>query len=122
MFVNENDHYKLILKTINLSEDGGKIIGDITSTQKDNEVFKIHTFFPDGGNLQATHYISYSDDEFFLKRTLYETSNWRENNDVYICNIEQNILLKTLNSPGGFENFKRIPSEEDRDRLCTKNK
>jgi len=120
LFVNKNNQYNLILETINLSEDGGKIIGDIIATSKGDEVFKIHTYFPDRGNLQATHFISYTNNKWLLKRTIYETSSLTESEDTYICDVAQNIPLEELNTANGFEEFKQMPNEVDRDKLCIK--
>ncbi len=44
-FVNKEREYQMMLKSINFSEDGGRIIGDIKKVENGNECMKIHTFF-----------------------------------------------------------------------------
>ncbi|WP_438710513.1 hypothetical protein ACSTS3_16750 [Aquimarina muelleri] len=117
LFIKKNGKYILKLETVNLSEDGGKIIGDILPLDSKDEVFKIHTFFPKG-NLQAHHFISYDQGNWILKRTIYETSNWRKSDTVYLCEVKQNILLKDLKNNSGFKKFKHIPNEKYRDKVC----
>ncbi len=118
-FLNKNDNYELVLESINFSEDGGKIIGEIEATNNGNEVVKIHTYFPDGGIDKATYFISYAENSWMLNRTIFETSNWQEDHTKnYLCEVQQNIHLSKLNTQEGIKLLKQIPKVDVRANKC----
>ena len=118
-FINENDHFKLALKSINFTEDGGRIIKSIEPVKNKNTILKINTYFPDGETNAASYLIEFLDD-WYLSKTIYTISNWKENLLQYqICNINQNILLKSLNDVKNQRKVKNLPIDSERDRFCT---
>ncbi len=120
LYVRKDSDYELVFRGSNLTEDGGLVFRTITAEHNDNEVFSITTFFPDGGLLEAKHLISFSNNEWILKRTQYKTTNWQADpSKMYICNVTQNIKLSEfVNNSNGWEKMKNIPAEKDRDSLC----
>lgn len=120
-FKKDGDSYRNVLVSRNLTEDGGRIPGEIKQTAgdlKDDEVISIETFSPKGMDI-ATQYISYSGDEWNLSRTIYETSDWKNHgNVIYRCEVEQNIPMRDLSSEVGASRIRQLPEELDRDRLC----
>ena len=118
-YVNNGTNYQLALKSINFSEDGGNIIGDIKAETANDEVLSIFTYFPDGGHLTAKHFISFTNGDWYLNRTVYEVVNWHKDPaKKYICNINQKIRLRHLSDGSAWGLFKTIPKEKDRAKLC----
>ncbi len=118
LFIHHNEQYELVLKTTNLSQDGGLVIGDIFPENSNDDVFRIHTYFPDGGYFVADHYITYNNKNWTLDRTVYETNDWKEGDNIHVCTVNQGISLEALNKEEGQELVRYIPDEKDRDQLC----
>ncbi|RAV30770.1 tetratricopeptide repeat protein [Sinomicrobium soli] len=118
-FVNKEGEYQMMLKSINFSEDGGRIIGDIQKVENGNELMKIHTFFPDGGNDQAYYFVAYVDSDWILTKTRYINNYWQEDyTTTYICDVEQDIKMKVLIDSEQVKKIKQIPENSKRDSLC----
>ena len=117
-FIRENDKFKFALKSINFTEDGGRIIESIESSNNNETVLKINTFFPNGETNEASYYISY-DDDWYLSKTIFRISNWKENSLINkVCTISQNLLLRTLNKPENLSKIKNLPIEYEREKYC----
>lgn len=115
LFINNNNTYKLALKTINFSEDGGNQIIDI---KKDENGFVVITSFPDRGFFESHFFISFNNDRWILTNTIYKTeSSNQEDAFIYICDVKQNI---DMNDSASFEKLKSMPDESDRDKTCLK--
>jgi len=118
-FQKNKENYNFVIKTINFSEDGGRIIDDVLPTKDDNNVLKIKTFFPDGGLDLATYFIAFKNGKWKLQKTIYETRNWQKDaTKRYICEVKQDILLSELVNNKGVNRIKQIPNEEDREKKC----
>ncbi|WP_438712143.1 hypothetical protein ACSTS3_06875 [Aquimarina muelleri] len=117
LFINDNNTYRLGLKTSNFSEDGGNQITDI---KKDKKGFVIITSFLDRGFLQSHHYVSLIDNKWMLTHTIYKTqSSNKEDAFIYVCNVKQNI---DLSAPELINALKDIPDEVKRETVCVKEK
>lgn len=120
-FRSTSGSYVPVLISTNMTEDGGRILGDISQTStsaNDQEVVSIETFFPKGTDI-ATHFVSYSNNQWTLSRTVYRISDWREENEViYFCEVAQNIPMKDLVSDEQASRIRQPPSEEDRGTEC----
>ncbi|WP_407351826.1 hypothetical protein [Luteimonas sp. R10] len=113
--------YRTALVSTNLTEDGGRILGEIkqaTGDVEDGEVVSIETFFPKGMDV-ATHYISYSNNEWELSRTVYKVSDWKNReNVIYLCEVKQGIPMRDLVSEEVVSMVRQIPDESVRDQVC----
>lgn len=118
-FFQKNDNqYKLVLESINFSEDGGRLIDDISPVNNSNEVLSIATFFPKGIN-KALYYVVYKNNDWLLSKTVYTLGSWQEDHTKkQVCNVVQNIKLRTLTEENGFQQFQQIPIESKRQELC----
>ncbi|WP_268223558.1 hypothetical protein [Sinomicrobium oceani] len=117
-FVNKNGIYELALKSINFSEDGGRIIEEIRKQDK-KEVLQILTFFPDGGMDKAIYDVDYKDGDWILTNTRYITKYWQEDyKKTYICDVKQGLLMKELVHTEKAGQIKQIPDSGDRDSHC----
>ena len=120
-FLNNGTNYQFALKSSNFSEDGGNIIGEIRAETTNDEVLSIFTYFPDRGHLTAKHFISFTNGDWYLNRTVYEVVNWHKDpTRKYICNLDQKIKLRNLSASDGsaWGLFKTIPIEKNRAKLC----
>lgn len=123
IFISREGAFTRALVTTNLSEDGGRIFGDIYSAVSGSdfsgdEVFSIMNFFPKGEDV-ATHYVSYQGGGWYLSRTIYEVSDWRhEAARRYRCEVEQGISLQDLSVGSGLERVRQVPDEAIRDEAC----
>lgn len=115
--------YRKVLVSTNFTEDGGKVLGEIKQTPESaggKGIVSIGTFFPRGMDV-ATHYITYSDNEWWLSRTVYEVSDWRIPEDVaYRCEVVQKILMRNLVSDEAISMIRQIPDESIRDEVCAR--
>ena len=117
LFVNDNNTYKLALKTSNFSEDGGNQIVDI---KKNKQGFAILTAFPDRGFYEAHYYVSFTEGKWILTNTVYKTiSGNQEDSFIYVCDVKQGV---DISNPELLQNLKQIPEEVDRDKTCWKQK
>ena len=115
LFVNNDNNYKLALKTTNFSEDGGHQIKDIQQTK---EGFVIITHFPDRGFSESHHYISYANNRWVLTNTIYKTkSGLEEDAFIYVCDLKQGL---DLTSDKLLENLKQIPADAKKEQFCSK--
>lgn len=106
---------------MNLSQDGGNIIDSIYASQLNKGVLAIRTHFPDGGYLTATHYINYKNKDWTLTNTVYKIQQSTEKETtIYICDVDQNVLLKNLVQDEYAAKVKDLPYEELREKYCTK--
>lgn len=120
-FIKEKDSFQLRLRSVNLSQDGGNIIDSIYAPHANKGVLAIKTHFPDGGFLTATHYINYKNNDWTLTNTVYEMQESTEKNITpYTCDVLQNLLLKNLVKDEHAKKIKYLPSEETREKECTK--
>jgi hypothetical protein len=116
-FVKNSEEYKKVLESVNFSEDGGNIIKGIYPTNENDDVLILHTIFPDGGNLQAFHYVEYKrPNTWILNKTVFETTYWQDSK-TYVCDIVQNINLKEFVSGKGFKDLKHLPEHID-NKVC----
>lgn len=117
-FENKSGVYTLALKSIKFSEDGGRIIDDVVPDNDNDNVAIVKTFFPKGYDL-ASYYIVYDNNDWVLKKTIFENINWQNNPDViYICEAKQDIPMRQLLIPEIAANLKQIPDEADREHVC----
>lgn len=120
-FVRHNSAYTLRLRSINLTEDGGRVLGGIRqehSKKKDGDVLSIETYFPQGHDI-AKHYISYINEHWILSRTVYEVADWRDKSDaIYICEVEQGIPMELLVSESVASQLHQLPDEPLRQKEC----
>jgi len=119
-FLKEDNGYSLVVESINFSEDGGRVIGEISPVaDKNNEILKIHTYFPDGGNDQTSYIINFEKNDWILGKTIFEIGNWKSDyTKTYYCEVDQNITLNELTSEQGVQKLKHLPPESKRDDLC----
>ena len=111
-FINEKGNFKLSLKSINFTEDGGRILKSIEAITDNNNVLKINTYYPNGETNEASYYISYETD-WYLSRVVYITSNWKENSlKNQICAISKKSLLRNLNNERNGDSVKQPPKSE----------
>lgn len=122
-FRNDGNNYYRVLVSRNLTEDGGRILGEIKPTYgapDNNEIVAIETHFPKGMDV-ATHYISvsHSGNTWELSRTVYEISDWRHPNSVvHTCNVSQAIPMQELRSSEGMAKIHQLPDASTRDDVC----
>ncbi|WP_149193686.1 hypothetical protein [Luteimonas suaedae] len=121
-FRNTEKGCRKALVSTNLTEDGGRTLGKIKQESTNggrDEVLSMETYFPRGMDV-ATHYVSYSGNEWGLSRTVYEISDWRDRrNVVYRCEVEQSISMHELVSEEAVSRVRQIPDQSDRDHMCT---
>lgn len=119
-FIKDKESYKLSLKTINLSEEGGNTIDSIYAPDNNN-VLAISTYFPDKGHSKATHYINYENDTWVLTESVYETSHsTATDTTTYTCSVPQNLSMHKLMDPEYAQTIKHMPAEQQRDSVCKK--
>lgn len=119
-FVNRNGSFKLALTSINLTEDGGRILGGIRQAPsgKGSDVLSIETYFPQGHDI-ARHYVSFQNNQWILSRTEYEASDWRERPAlVYLCEVAQGIPVESLVSAENAPLVRQLPDESLRQKEC----
>ncbi|WP_299260240.1 hypothetical protein [uncultured Aquimarina sp.] len=117
LFINNNDTYKLALKTNNFSEDGGNQIVDI-KTEKNG--FVVSTTFPDKGFYEAYYYVSFRNDKWVLMNTIYKTiSGNQEDSLLYVCDVQQGIDMSNATL---LKNLKQMPDESNRAKTCLQQK
>ncbi len=120
-FLRDQSGFREVLKTSNLSEDGGRMfegIDPIATDHARSEVFTIKSA-SDKGQDVAEHYISYSDGGWTLSRTVYTVSDWREvGMRGYRCEVTQGIPMQDLALEGVRERVQKLPEADDRDDLC----
>ena len=115
VYFSENRKYKLQLKSINFSQDGGNQISEIKKT---NAGFVIKTNFPDRGFLECEYYIEYKENKWLLNNTVYKTkSSNQQNAFIYKCEVKQNL---DFSDPKLSAKVKAIPNEAEREKKCTK--
>lgn len=68
-------NFKLVLKTINFSADGGNQIADIKETEQG---FNIITLFPDRGSYEENYHIVSKNNTFFLKTLETFSTSWQD--------------------------------------------
>lgn len=108
--------YKLMLESINFSQDGGNIIGNIFN---EGNFIVINTFFPNGGDYQANYYINYKENTWFLDHVEYITNYWQDDyTKTYHCIVQQDLNMAKLVEEDYVENIKQIPEESKRKELC----
>ncbi len=111
----EKGEYKLQLKSINFSQDGGNQISEIKKT---NPGFVIKTNFLDRGFLECEYYIEYKDNKWVLTNTIYKTkSSNQQNAFIYKCDVKQNL---DFSDPNLSEKVNVIPNEAEREKKCSK--
>ncbi|UGU14790.1 hypothetical protein LS482_13925 [Sinomicrobium kalidii] len=118
-FVNKGGGYQMMLESINFSEDGGRIIGDIEKVEDNEELLRIHTFFPDGGTDEAYYYVTYINSKWILTKTRYINNYWQEDDaKTYVCDVIQGLNMKDLLNPEAAKMIKQIPDRSERERVC----
>lgn len=96
IFLGKNDmNFKLVLKTVNFSADGGNQISDITETEQG---FNITTLFPDKGSYEENYHIVFKNNTFILKTLETFSTSWQDGykETCTITNINFN-LSKSIN-------------------------
>ncbi|MGE8340654.1 MAG: hypothetical protein ACN6OI_06440 [Flavobacterium sp.] len=68
-------NFRLVLKTINFSADGGNQISDIIETE---EGFNITTLFPDRGSYEENYHIVFKNNTFILKTLETFSTSWQD--------------------------------------------
>jgi hypothetical protein len=68
-------NFRLVLKTINFSADGGNQISDIIETE---EGFNITTLFPDRGSYEENYHIVFKNNTFILKTLETFSTLWQD--------------------------------------------
>ncbi|GAA0872265.1 hypothetical protein GCM10009117_14120 [Gangjinia marincola] len=108
---------KLILKSINFSEDGGYTIDTIEPLDKDG-VLKIITYSA-GGDTFAEHYIDFINNRWMLTKTIYinEVSTEKETT-IYRCVIQQNLEMSELSNTEYAKKIKQLPAQDIRKEKC----
>jgi len=119
-FQKENNEYQLVVESINFSEDGGRIIDEISPIANEGkEILKIHTYFPAGGKAQADYFVSFEKNNWILSRIIFEIGDWKNDyTKTYSCEVHQNIILNELTSEQGINKLRHLPQESKRDELC----
>ena len=116
LFISKNNTYKLALKTINFSEDGGNQVVEI---KKHKNGFVIVTSFLDKGFFESHYFIAYKNERWILTNTIYKTKSSNEKKSfIYVCDVKQDIDFGSSN----WDNLKYMPDESSRDKKCTKEK
>lgn len=91
IFLGKNDmNFKLVLKTVNFSADGGNQISDITETEQG---FNITTLFPDKGSYEENYQIVFKNNTFILKTLETFSTSWQDGykETCTIANIDFNM-------------------------------
>lgn len=91
IFLGKNDmNFKLVLKTVNFSVDGGNQISDITETEQG---FNITTLFPDKGSYEENYHIVFKNNTFILKTLETFSTSWQDGykETCTIANIDFNM-------------------------------
>jgi tetratricopeptide (TPR) repeat protein len=118
-FIKKETGYVNVLKSINFSQDGGHVIGDIKPSSQGNNILVIRTYFDGSGGDEAFYFISNSDHKWVLSKTVYRTSSWQEDpTKVFYCEVSQNLDLKSLVTDEGAGKIRQIPEENRRDKVC----
>jgi len=88
-------NFKLVLKTVNFSADGGNQISDIKETEQG---FNIVTLFPDRGSYEENYHIVFKNNTFILKTLQTFSTSWQNHykETCTITNIDFN-LNKSMN-------------------------
>lgn len=83
-------NFKLVLKTVNFSADGGNQISDIAETEQG---FNIVTLFPDRGSYEENYHIAFKDNTFILKTLETFSTSWQDGykETCTITNIDFNL-------------------------------
>jgi hypothetical protein len=83
-------NFKLVLKTVNFSTDGGNQISDITETKQG---FNIITVFPDKGSYEENYHIVFKNNAFILKTLETFSTSWQDGykKTCTITNIDFNM-------------------------------
>ena len=89
-FGDRKSEYKIVLETVNFSEDGGNQISDIIQTK---DGFVIKTKFPDRGDSQSSYYLTHLNNSFYLKKIKDEFYSWQDQNSK-ICVQNFNFDMK----------------------------
>lgn len=119
-FINDGARFYQALTSINLTEDGGRILRAVspTPTNLHPEVLQIETYFPQGED-EAVHYIRYADGGWKLSRTVYSVSDWRGQDGIhYVCEVSQDLPMADLPKPNISARIKQLPEEEKRRKQC----
>ncbi|MCD7099398.1 hypothetical protein [Stenotrophomonas sp. MMGLT7] len=119
-FINDGAKFYQALTSINLTEDGGRVLRSVspTPTNLHPEVLKIETYFPQGED-EAVHYIRYADGGWQLSRTVYSVSDWRDHDGIrYVCEVSQDLPMADLPKPDVSARIKQLPEEEKRRNQC----
>lgn len=115
---NGKSEYKHIINSYNFSQDGGFVIDDIIpiNSPSSQEVFYISTYFEGSDGARRNNYVVYENGKWLLTKSIYITSNWRENPNIeYYCEVKQNINLIDKDIR---DKLKPIPDESIRDKVC----
>jgi len=76
IFLGQSDmNFKLVLKTVNFSADGGNQISDITETEQG---FNITTLFPDKGSYEENYHIVFKNNTFIVKTLETFSMSWQD--------------------------------------------
>lgn len=83
-------NFKLVLKTVNFSADGGNQISDIKETKQG---FNITTLFPDKGNYEENYHIVFKNNTFILKTLETFSTSWQDGfkETCTLINIDFNL-------------------------------
>lgn len=68
-------NFRLVLKTVNFSADGGNQISDIIET---DQGFNITTLFPDRGSYEENYHIVFKNNTFILKTLETFSTSWQD--------------------------------------------
>ncbi|RKM93361.1 tetratricopeptide repeat protein [Aquimarina sp. BL5] len=118
-FQKAGNNYELVLESINFSEDGGRIIADVLPSKDNKGGIRVHTYFPDGGNNQATYVINFQGGNWIFTKTIYEIGDWKDDHTkVYLCEVDQNLIFKNLISEEIAKQIVHLPEESKREHLC----
>jgi hypothetical protein len=117
LFLYGKNGYEFALKTRNFSEDGGH---QITAVTADENGFVVITAFPDRGFFEAHHHIALKKGRWILTHTVYKTASGQEqDHSISVCQMAQGIDLSNGNDA---IILRGLPDEDQRDRICTKEK
>lgn len=119
-FENIKGHLSLVLTSINLTEDGGKVLDKIrpAAQNEDGDVLVIETYFPQGLDI-AKHFVAYRDGRWLLSHTEFEISDWRaDDGEFYVCDVPQDMSMDSLLVPENAAAIKQVPDEAFREAVC----
>ncbi|SDI64015.1 hypothetical protein [Pseudomonas panipatensis] len=110
---------KKVLTTINLTEDGGRVLDRVSQefpVPPSKDLMSIRTYFSKEDN-SAIYYISFLSGRWMLTRAIYEVSDWRESSaKAYLCEVAQNISMRSLLMDG--VRVKQAPEHPAKSRAC----